>query len=157
MLEGEFVLRSGQITNRYFDKYLFESSPDLLYQICWQLSHQFPQNYDILGGLEMGGISIATILGQITGKPVVFVRKEAKSYGTCKLAEGIDFKNKRMCIVEDVITTGGQVIKSCQELIARGAIIDSVFCVILRSKDARKTIDNYGYQLYNLFDFSNNV
>lgn len=153
-LEGEFILRSGQQTDHYFDKYLFESSPNFLQQICQQLFYQFPQDYDILGGLELGGIPIATVLSQITQKPVIFVRKEAKQYGTCKLAEGIDYVDKKICIIEDVITTGGQVIESCQSLVDRGAIIHSIFCVILRDQNGRKNIEKCGLRLYNLFDFS---
>ena len=115
-LNSEFKLRSGLISNEYFDKYLFESNPTLLKEIANQLSKLIPEGTEVLAGLEMGGIPIATALSLKTGIPVVFVRKEAKSYGTCKLAEGIDIQNKNVCIIEDVVTTGGQILLSAEDL-----------------------------------------
>jgi orotate phosphoribosyltransferase len=86
-LEGQFKLRSGQISNQYFDKYLFESNPGLLSAIVDHMSMLIPPQTEVLAGLEMGGIPIATALSLKTNLPVVFVRKKAKEYGTCKLAE----------------------------------------------------------------------
>ncbi len=80
----------------------------------------------------MGGIPIATALSLETGIPVVFVRKKAKDYGTCLFAEGIDIVGKKLCVIEDVITTGGQVLTSVQDLRNSNAIIDTVLCTILR-------------------------
>jgi orotate phosphoribosyltransferase len=113
-LRGNFKLRSGQISNEYFDKYRFESNPILLKEIAKQLAALLPKNCDALAGLEMGGIPIATALSLETGLPCVFIRKQAKDYGTCQFAEGLDIKNKNLCLIEDVITTGGQVILSAQ-------------------------------------------
>ncbi|KKN39134.1 hypothetical protein LCGC14_0746540 [marine sediment metagenome] len=154
LLHGDFLLRSGQKSDYYFDKYRFESNPDLLYQICWRLRDRVPENIDYLAALEMGGIPIATVLSQMIEKPVIFVRKEAKKYGTAKLAEGPDIKGKRLCIIEDVITSGGQVIDSYKDLVERGAVIDSAMCVILRDEKGKKSLAKKHIKLYNLFDFS---
>ena len=131
-ITGEFVLRSGQTSNEYFDKYQFESRPELLGEIAKQIKVLLPEDFDILAGLEVGGIPIATALSLETGKPVVFVRKKAKEYGTCKFAEGVDVKNKKVVIIEDVVTSGGQVIFSTEDLRKAGAIIDTALCVINR-------------------------
>lgn len=152
-LEGDFTLRSGQKSSYYFDKYLFESNHDLLYQVCWYIAHNIPNDFDYFAGLEMGGIPVATMLGFLTEKPVLFVRKKAKTYGTKKLAEGPDFNGKRICIVEDVVTSGGQVIESANDLKGLGANITKVACVILRDPEGKKKIEKAGYSLYNLFDF----
>ena len=133
---GDFLLRSGQRSNEYFDKYLFESDPKLLIEIIKQMKLNIPKETDIIAGLEMGGIPLVTALSIETGIDSVFVRKKAKEYGTCKIAEGSDIKNKKVCIIEDVVTTGGQIIQSVQELRNKGAIIDTVLCVILRNKEA---------------------
>lgn len=106
-LTGEFKLRSGKTSDQYFDKYLFESNPTLLAEVAEQLAPLVPEGTEVLAGLEMGGIPIATALSLKTGIPAVFVRKKAKEYGTCKLAEGMDIEDKRVCIIEDVVTTGG--------------------------------------------------
>ena len=91
-LTGEFTLRSGQVSSEYFDKYLFETDPALLARVAAQMEPLLPADVDLpghlLGGLEMGGIPIVTALSARTGLPALFVRKQAKEYGTCKLAEG---------------------------------------------------------------------
>ncbi len=133
-LTGTFKLRSGQISNEYFDKYRFESMPHLLKSVAEHLKSLIPNDTQALAGLEMGGIPIATALSLETGIPVVFVRKQAKEYGTCLFAEGIDIEGKKLCIVEDVITTGGQVLTSVQDLRNSNAVINTVLCTILRGK-----------------------
>jgi len=102
-LTGEFTLRSGAVSTEYFDKYLFESDPVLLRTIAEALVALVPDGVDALAGLELGGVPIATVLSQLTGIPARFVRKEAKTYGTCRLAEGGDLEGVRLCVVEDVV------------------------------------------------------
>ena len=134
-LTGEFTLRSGQVATEYFDKYLFEAQPALLARVVEQMVPVVPGGTDLLGGLELGGVPIATVLSARTGLPALFVRKQAKEYGTCKLAEGGDVAGKRVTLVEDVITTGGAVRDATRELRAQGAIVDTVVCAIDRSPE----------------------
>ncbi len=150
-LKGSFKLRSGQVSSEYFDKYLFESDPKLLAEITYQLSELIPQGTEILAGLEMGGIPLATALSMKTGIPAVFVRKTAKEYGTCKLAEGLDIKNKKVCIIEDVVTTGGQIVLSARNLKQFGAQIKYVICVIERDIKSRDNLGTEGLELISLF------
>ena len=135
-ITGDFLLRSGTRASEYFDKYRFEARPQLLRAIAEQMAPLLPQNIDALAALEMGGIPIGTALSLQTGLPCVFVRKEAKKYGTCQFAEGLETKGKRLCVIEDVITTGGQVLLSTNDLRKQGAIIEEVRCVIYRGKAA---------------------
>ncbi len=150
-LTGEFLLRSGQTSHEYFDKYQFEARPELLNEIAEHLKNLIPQGTELLGALEMGGIPVATALSLKTGIPVVFVRKEAKKYGTCKFAEGPNIKGKKLCIIEDVITTGGQVEISTSDLRGEGASIDHVLCVIDRSKGQTEKIERAQLKLASLF------
>ena len=150
-LTGNFLLRSGQTSNEYFDKYLFESNPKILAAIADHMSKLIPQDTEVLAGLEMGGIPIATALSTKTGIPVVFVRKKPKEYGTCKLAEGIDIIGKNICIIEDVITTGGQIILSGKDLKEIGARVKNVAGVILRSDEGRVNLQEAGLDLKALF------
>jgi orotate phosphoribosyltransferase len=150
-LTGNFKLRSGQISSEYFDKYLFESDPGLLAEIGTHLSKLIPEETEVLAGLEMGGIPIATILSARTNLPVIFVRKKAKDYGTCKLAEGIDVQNTKVCVIEDVVTTGGQIILSTNDLRQLGARIEYVLCVIERDKKGRDNLKKEGLELLSLF------
>ena len=99
----------------------------------------------------MGGIPIATALALKTGIPMVFVRKEAKEYGTCKFAEGPSIKDKTVLLVEDVITTGGQVLTSAQDLRSLGAKISFVICVIDRSEGQTDKLAQAGLKHRALF------
>lgn len=150
-IRGCFQLRSGSVSNDYFDKYLFESEPSLLKLIVKSMAKFVPDRTQILGGLEMGGIPIVTLLSQVTGIPSVFVRKEAKTYGTCKFAEGRRVKGKNTAIVEDVVTSGGQIILSAAALREEGAIIDTVLCVIDREAGAKERLEKEGLRMIPLF------
>lgn len=133
-LTGEFTLRSGAIATEYFDKYRFESQPELLDAVANQLVSILPplDTFDVLAGLELGGVPIAVMLAQKINRPVVFVRKKAKEYGTRRLAEGVEIAGKRLLVIEDVVTSGGQVILSTQDLRERGAKVTNAVCVINR-------------------------
>jgi orotate phosphoribosyltransferase len=151
-LTGNFKLRSGKTSTEYFDKYRFETQPKLLKAIASELKLLIPKNTQVLAGLEMGGIPVATALSLETGLPVVFVRKHAKDYGTCKLAEGLEsLEGLEVCIVEDVITTGGQVVMSAEDLRALGAEVNHVICVISRQQGGEDNLRQAGLKLASLF------
>ena len=146
-MEGKFLLRSGQFSNEYFDKYLFESDPNLLGQIAQGMCELIPKDIDVLAGLEMGGIPLVTAISLNAGIQCCFVRKKAKEYGTCKFAEGASVSGRNICIVEDVVTTGGQIIKSANMLREAGAKIDFVLCAIQRNPDATDILAKEGLTL----------
>jgi orotate phosphoribosyltransferase len=153
-LTGEFTLRSGAVSNEYFDKYRFEADPALLLDICEFMAELVPNDIDALAGLELGGVPIATMLSQVTNVPARFVRKEAKTYGTCRLAEGGDIEGQRLCIVEDVVTSGGAILDGARELRARGAILGPVLCVIDRESGGTDKLAADGLTLHPLFTMS---
>lgn len=146
-ITGDFTLRSGQHATEYFDKYQFESQPALLLRVAQAMAQLVPEGTDLLGGLEMGGIPIATLLSQITGIPVIFVRKEAKTYGTCRLAEGAEVEGKRICLIEDVVTTGGAIKDATLALRERGAVVETVLCAIRRSAPEQTVMGELGLDL----------
>ncbi|WP_420030490.1 orotate phosphoribosyltransferase [Paenibacillus lautus] len=150
-LTGTFTLRSGQTSHEYFDKYMFESVPAILAQVAEELVGLIPEDTEVLAGLEMGGIPIATALSLKSGTPSAFVRKKAKEYGTCKLAEGADIKGKRVCVIEDVVTTGGQILLSVYDLREAGAVVEHVICVIERNPAGRQKLEEAGLTLHSLF------
>ncbi len=150
-LTGSFLLRSGQTSSEYFDKYQFEARPEILNRIADGIIPLLPENFDLLGAMEMGGIPIATAIALKTGKEMVFIRKEAKEYGTCQFAEGPSIEGKTICIVEDVITTGGQVVISTGMLREKGAIIKDVVAVIDRSLGDHSKLQGMDLSLKALF------
>ncbi len=152
-LTGQFKLRSGLTSAEYFDKYRFESKPELLRAIAQALAPLVPKDTQVLAGLEMGGIPIATALSLETGLPVVFVRKTAKDYGTCRFAEGMEsLKGLRLCVIEDVITTGGQVVISAEDLRSEGALVEHVICVISRQQGGEENLQKAGLKTISLFN-----
>src|SRR4051794_37844052 len=106
-----------------------------------------PEDTELLGGLEMGGIPIATVLSSRTSLPALFVRKQAKTYGTCKLAEGPDVAGRRVTLVEDVITTGGAVRDATVALRDAGAVVETVVCAIDRSPGADNPLADVGLEI----------
>ena len=150
-LTGTFVLRSGRKADHYFDKYRFESDPALLGDIIAALVPLVPPGTDGLAGLELGGVPLATMLSSVTGLPAYFVRKEPKKYGTEKVFEGGDVEGRRLLIIEDVVTTGGQMVLSVQDLRAEGAIVEHALCVIDREGGGADVARAEGIELRALF------
>jgi orotate phosphoribosyltransferase len=150
-LTGSFVLRSGATSNQYFDKYRFESDPGLLREIAEAMAALLPAGAAVLAGLELGGVPLATVLSQVTGLPAGFVRKQAKPYGTRRLAEGLDVAGRRLVVVEDVVTSGGAVVDSCRALRAEGAEVAVAVCVIDREAGGPANLAEIGIELRPLF------
>ena len=134
-LKGDFLLRSGARSNEYFDKYCFEAQPNILKRIASYSSSFIENKHEALAGLETGGIPLATALSLESNLPVCFVRKKAKAYGTCQFAEGLEVKDKNLLVIEDVVTTGGQLKASIRDLRKSGAIVETALCVILRGNE----------------------
>jgi len=149
-LTGEFLLRSGQTSDTYFDKYRFEADPKLLKEIATKMKDLIPEGTEVLAGLEMGGIPIATVLSQITGLPTSFIRKEAKKYGTCKYAEGSELLNKKVVIIEDVVTSGGAIIDAVEKMRKDGIIVNMAICVIDRESKGKQILKENGIELVSL-------
>lgn len=149
-LHGTLVLRSGKTSTTYFDKYRFEADPRVLAQIARELSALVPADTQVLCGLEMGGIPIVTMLSQNTGLPAAFMRKEAKSYGTCQYAEGADLRDKKLILVEDVVSSGGAILDTVQKMRADGLAIDTALCVIDRQTGGKEKLAEAGIELVAL-------
>ena len=149
-LKGSFTLRSGMVSDTYFDKYLFESDPKLLAKICLAMSKQIPEGTEVLAGLEMGGIPVVTMLSHLTNIPAAFIRKSAKSYGTCKYAEGASLIGKRVTLIEDVVSSGGAIIDALALLEEDGVKPISIVCVIDRQTGGFENLQAKGYRLDSL-------
>ena len=146
-LTGEFVLRSGRTANEYFDKYQFEADPELLDRLAAEMAVLVPEGTEVLAGLEMGGIAVVTAVARHAKLPTAFVRKEAKKYGTARLAEGAEVAGRRVLVVEDVVTSGGQVVISTNELRKLGAHVDHAICVIDRQEGGAQALAADGIKL----------
>jgi orotate phosphoribosyltransferase len=133
-LTGRFKLRSGQISTEYFDKYRFEAEPALLRRVAAEMLTLLPPGTQVLAGLELGGVPIATAMSLASGLPAVFVRKKAKEYGTCRAVEGRELGGQLVVLVEDVITTGGAVGDAARLVREAGGDVIAVICAIWRGE-----------------------
>ncbi|GLY97117.1 phosphoribosyltransferase family protein [Actinoplanes sp. NBRC 103695] len=151
-LTGTFTLRSGRTATEYFDKYQFEADPVLLDKLAQRMAVLIPEGTEVLAGLEMGGIAVVTALGRHAGLPCAFVRKQAKEYGTARLCEGAEVAGRRVLVVEDVVTSGGQVVISTGELRKLGAHVDHALCVIDRQEGGAEALADHGIKLRALLN-----
>jgi orotate phosphoribosyltransferase len=153
-LKGDFVLRSGRRSNRYFDKFLFETDPALLRRIGKQLAALVPKETQRLAAPELGAVLLGGAVSMETGLPLVLVRKEAKGYGTSKQIEGILAPHDRVTLIEDVVTTGGDSLRSAQVLRDAGAEVINLVVVLDRGEGGEDNIRAAGIPYSPLFRVS---
>src|SRR5213596_1564289 len=151
LLRGEFTLRSGRKSNYYLDKYRFETQPDVLAELGKMLADRVTADTDRIAGAELGAVPLAAAAGMAANKPFVFIRNQKKDYGTAKLIEGVLNAGETVMIVEDVLTTGGQVLEACKVLAGMGVKIERIVGVIDRMEGARQNIEAGGYVFESLF------
>ncbi len=151
LLEGEFTLRSGRKSSYYFDKYRFETCPELLDAVARELMAMLPPCADRLAGAELGGVPLVTAVALRTGMPFVIVRKESKGYGTENRIEGVMEKGEHVVLVEDVATTAGAALKAIGALREAGAGKVSVLLVLDRQEGAEEAFREAGVTYQALF------
>jgi orotate phosphoribosyltransferase len=150
-LEGHFVLRSGKTSNYYLDKYLFETQPDILRELAQRFAKFVDDGVDMIGGAELGGVALAAATALHTNKPFLIIRNSKKDYGTSKQYEGPNPVGKRILLVEDIATTGGQVLEAAKSLKEAGATVTRIVATIDRLEGARENIEAAGFGFDALF------
>lgn len=150
-LEGDFVLASGRRSRYYFDKYLFETQPDLLGAVAELLAARVPPGIRRLAGPELGAIALAAATSIASGLPCLFVRAEAKGYGTAKQIEGRFDPGDPVMLIEDVVTSGGSALAAARALTEAGCEVKQIFGVIDREEGGREAIAAAGYPMDALF------
>jgi len=150
-LKGDFVLRSGKRSNRYFDKFLFETEPALLKRLGKHLATLVPANTQRLAAPELGAVLLGGAVSMETGLPLVLVRKEPKGYGTSKQIEGRFEAGDRVTVIEDVVTTGGDSLRSAQVLRDAGMDVIHLVVVLDRGEGGEENIRQAGIPYSPLF------
>ena len=144
-LEGNFVLRSGKQSKYYLDKYLFETSPDILRALGKEFAKRIDSDITLIAGAELGGVALAAATAMEAGKSWVIIRNSKKDYGTGKLNKG-----DVVLLVEDIATTGGQVLEAAKVITEAGAIVKKIVAVIDRKQGAGENITAAGYKFESL-------
>jgi orotate phosphoribosyltransferase len=150
-LKGDFVLRSGKRSNRYFDKFLFETDPAVLRRLAKHLARLVPAETQRLAAPELGAVLLGGAVSMESGLPLVLVRKEPKGYGTSKQIEGHFEPGDRVTVIEDVVTTGGDSLRSAQVLRDAGVEVIHLVVVLDRGEGGEENIRNAGIPYSPLF------
>jgi len=150
-LKGDFVLRSGKRSNRYFDKFLFETDPALLRRLGRHLARLVPAETQRLAAPELGAVLLGGAVSMETGLPLVLIRKEPKGYGTSKQIEGRLEPGERVTVIEDVVTTGGDSLRSAQVLRDAGVEVIHLVVVLDRGEGGEENIREAGIPYSPLF------
>ncbi len=145
-LEGDFTLRSGKKSKYYLDKYLFETHPDILKALAGEFAKYATDDVTLIAGAELGGVALAAATAIETGKKWVIIRNSKKDYGTGKMVEGVIEKNDVVLLVEDIATTGGQVLEAAKIIVEAGATVKKIVSVIDRKQGAEENITRGGFE-----------
>jgi orotate phosphoribosyltransferase len=154
LLEGDFVLRSGRRSSHYFDKYRFETRPELLEAIGARVATVVGEHEPAaarLAGPELGAVALAAASSLASRLPFLIVRKEAKDYGTSNRIEGAFETGERVCLVEDVVTSGGAAVAAVEALRQAGLECRTAVCVVDREEGGTDELARVGVRLRALF------
>jgi orotate phosphoribosyltransferase len=149
-LEGDFVLRSGKRSKYYLDKYLFETCPDILRALGKEFAKHISDDVTLIAGAELGGVALAAATAMETGKNWVIIRNSKKGYGTGKLIEGVLKKGDVVLLVEDIATTGGQVLEAAKVITEAGAKVKKIVAVIDRKQGASENITQASHKFESI-------
>ncbi len=144
-LEGDFVLRSGKRSKYYMDKYLFETCPDILRALAEEFAKHITDDVTLIAGAELGGVALAAATAMAADKNWIIVRNSKKGYGTGKMVEGVLKAGDVVLLVEDIATTGGQVLEAAKIITEAGASVKKIVCVIDRKQGAEENITGAGF------------
>jgi orotate phosphoribosyltransferase len=153
-LEGDFVLRSGRRSRYYLDKYRFETRPDLLRALGERLAaavNEHEPDAELIAGPELGAVALAAAASLESGLPFLIVRKEAKDYGTSNRLEGAYREGQRVCLVEDVVTSGGAACEAVRALRDAGLVCSTAVCVVDREEGGSDGLARLAVRLRPLF------
>jgi len=151
LLKGDFTLRSGRKSHYYLDKYLFATEPVILAEIATRFAERITPEVKRLAGAELGGIPLVTAASLASGLPSIYVRAQKKDYGTAKRIEGRLEPGDGVMLLEDVCTTGGQVLEAAKVLEEAGARVVKIVGTIDREEGASEAIAAAGYVFESLF------
>jgi orotate phosphoribosyltransferase len=153
-LEGDFLLRSGKRSRYYLDKFRFSTRPDLLAPLGERIAaavREYEPDAVRLAAPVLGAVPLAAAASLAGGLPFVIVRDEAKSYGTANRLEGAYEKGELVCLIEDIVTSGGALIESIAAVREAGLVVRTAVCVIDREEGGADGLAGHGVGLRPLF------
>jgi orotate phosphoribosyltransferase len=154
LLEGDFVLRSGRRSSWYLDKYRFETEPEVLRELGEGLAEAVREHEPDAIRLAcpvLGAVALAASASLTSGLPFIIVRDAAKDYGTARRIEGRFEAGELVCLLEDVVTTGGALVEAVAALRGEGLVVRHAVCVVDREEGGSDALARLGVRLRALF------
>jgi orotate phosphoribosyltransferase len=153
-LEGDFVLRSGRRSTYYLDKYRFETRPELLRPLAARIAAMVAEHdpdAELLAGPELGAVALAAAASLASELPFLIVRKQTKQYGTENRLEGVYEPGQCVCLIEDVVTSGGAAVEAVDALRENGLIVRTAVCVVDREEGGIDALARHAVRLWPIF------
>jgi orotate phosphoribosyltransferase len=153
-LEGDFVLRSGKRSRYYLDKYRFETRPDLLSALGERIAATVREHEPEAARLAapvLGGVVLAASASLVSGLPFLMIRDAAKEYGTANRIEGPFEPGETVCLVEDIVTSGGALIEAIEAVRGAGLVVRTAVCVVDREEGGADALARHAVRLRPLF------
>jgi orotate phosphoribosyltransferase len=154
LLEGDFILRSGRRSTYYLDKYRFETQPELLRQLGVRLAEaavEVEPEVVRLAGPALGAVALAASAAMASDLPFIIVRGETKEYGTANRIEGPYASGDIVCLLEDVVTSGGALAEAVSALRDVGLVVRHAVCVVDREEGGADALARLGVRLRSIF------
>ncbi|MBU0510501.1 MAG: orotate phosphoribosyltransferase, partial [Chloroflexi bacterium] len=146
---GRFTLKSGIESPIYIDLRRLAGFPQLLSEVALAYVPILRNlHFDRLAALPYAAMPIATAISLYGGWPMIYPRKEAKSYGTKAAIEGVFEPGERVVVIDDLITTGGSKFEGIEKLTAAGLEVEDVLVLIDRQSGGADVLAERGYRLH---------
>ena len=154
LLEGDFLLRSGRRSRWYLDKYRFETRPELLRALGEELASAVEEHAPDavrIASPELGAVALAAATSLASDLPFLIVRGAAKAYGTANRIEGEFEQGDCVCLVEDIVTSGGAAVEAVEALREAGLVCRIALCVVDREEGGVDALARHAVRLRPLF------
>jgi len=149
---GMFTLSGGRISPYYLDLRVIPSFPDAFHTCSDLLARNAGsiEGIDKIGGIPTGGLPWAAVLAYALSKPLVYTRKDIKLHGREKTIEGILTPGDRVLLIDDVITTGKNILTALQSIRGEGGVVENALVLLDRQEGGEQHLMKEGVRLHSV-------